>query len=151
MTTTPTVEAATETEQPCRYCVAVWTGTSTRIPGGLPPVLPSADDCASAHRDDPRVYALAEAFAKALQTRNPSDEQVGWFLEDADDVVDDFDPAPDRWRVRRLPASANDGEQGIDVRLRINDVTYVALEGGKDCRGSVVRLSEFRKLWRWVN
>jgi hypothetical protein len=37
-----------------------------------------------------------------------------------------------------------DGEDGIEVRLSISGVTYVALEGSKDCRGSVVKLSEFR-------
>lgn len=137
---------ATATTRPCRFCVANWTGMSRRIPAGpaAEPILPTAQDCADTHRDDPRVYALAEAFAKAMQGRGPTDEQIAWFLEDADDVVDTFDPAPDRWRVRKLPANRRDGEQGIEARLRINDVTYVALEGGKDCRGSVVRLSTFR-------
>ena len=93
------------------------------------------------HRDDPRVYGLAIAMARVGQGRNPTDEQVGWFLGDADDVVDDFDPPPERWRVRKLPDS---DEDGIDARLRINDVTYVCLEGGKDCRGGVLRLATYR-------
>lgn len=100
------------------------------------------------HRDDPRVYDLARAMAEVMQGRGPSDEQIAWFLGDADDVVDDFVPPPDRWRVRRLPASENDGCDGIEVRLRIHDVTYVALEGGKDSRGSVLRLSAFREQMR---
>lgn len=114
--------------------------------GGVP-LLPDVEDCQFAHRDDPRVYDLARAMAKVMQDRSPSDEQVSWFLGDADDVVDDFDPAPEVWQVRRLPSSANDPDDGIDIRLRINDVTYVGLEGGKDSRGNVVPLKTFRE-WR---
>lgn len=132
--------------RPCRFCVAGWAAATGRIPGATP-IVPTAGDCGETHRDDPRVYALARAMAKTMQDRHPSDVQVSYFLEDADEVVDDFVPAPDRWSVRRLPPSANDADDGIDVRLRINDVTYVALEGGKDSRGSVVKLAEFRK-WR---
>jgi hypothetical protein len=134
------------TARPCRYCIANWAGVCSRVPGQADrdPILPSAEDCAVEHRDDPRVYGLARAMAKVMQDRHPSDEQVAWFLADADEVVDDFDPPPEQWRVRRLPASANDADHGIEVRLRINDVTYVALEGGKDCRGSVVKLATFR-------
>jgi hypothetical protein len=139
------VTAIEQTTRPCRYCVAGWAAATRRIDGD--PILPTAADCEHAHRDETRVYNLAHAMARAMQARNPSDEQVSYFLEDADEVVDGFDPAPERWRVRRLPACVNDAEDGIDVRLRINDVTYVALEGGKDCRGSVVPLAEFRK-WR---
>lgn len=139
-------EPVTQPARPCRYCIANWTGMSNRVPGGsdLPPILPTPEDCETTHRDDPRVYALAEAMAKVMQNRKPSDEQIGWFLEDADDVVDDFEPAPEKWRVRKLPTSDNDYDQGIEVRLRINDITYVGLEGGKDSRGSVVKLSTFR-------
>ncbi len=43
-----------------------------------------------------------------------------------------------------MPGSQNDGPEGIDVRVRVNDVTYVMLEGGKDCKGSMVKLSTFR-------
>lgn len=143
---------STDTAQvarPCRYCVANWIGMSKRAPGdvSVEPILPTAEDCEFAHRDEPRVYDLARAFAKVMQDRRPSDEQIGWFLEDANEVVDDFDPTPDRWRVRKLPESAGDADDGIEVRLRINDVTYVALEGGKECRGSIVKLTEFRS-WR---
>jgi hypothetical protein len=138
--------AAAPAPRPCKYCIANWAGICSSAPGqdGRGPILPTAEDCAAEHRDDQRVYDLARAMAKVMQDRHPSDEQVAWFLADADDVVDDFDPPPDRWRVRRLPASANDEEQEIEVRIRINDVTYVALAGGKDCRGSVVKLSTFR-------
>jgi hypothetical protein len=81
------------------------------------------------HRDDQRVYALAIAMARVFQQRNPTDEQVAWFLDDADAVVDDFDPAPEKWRVRKLPETRYDE---FDCRLRINDVTYVIPAGGKE-------------------
>lgn len=125
--------------RPCRYCVANWAGATTIA--RMKPILPEPADCELTHRDDPRVYDLAMAMARVCQQRNPTDEQISWFLADADDVVDDFVPAPDRWKVRRLPETEEDG---IDMRLRINDVTYVCLEGGKSCRGSVVRLSTYR-------
>ncbi len=128
--------------RPCRYCVASWSGATSRH--GDSAIRPTVRDCVDTHRDDPRVYDLARALSEVLQDRRPSDEQVAWFLADADEVVDDFVPPPDRWRVRRLPESANDRFDGIEVRVRINDVTYVVLEGSKDCRGSVLRLSSFR-------
>lgn len=132
-------------ERPCRYCVANWAGMSKSDP----PLVPDPADCEMTHGEhdvnDQRVYALAAALASCCcRTPTPSDEQVGWFLGDADQVVDDFDPTPEVWKVRKLPESANDGFDEIVQRLRINDVTYVALEGGKDCNGSLVSLKEFR-------
>lgn len=128
--------------RPCKYCVANWAGQTGQF--GRARIVPTPQDCEMTHRDDARVYALALAMAKVMQHRDPTDEQISYFLADADEVVDDFDPAPERWRVRKLPMSDGDYDQGIDVRLRINDVTYVALEGGKGDRGSVVKLSTFR-------
>jgi hypothetical protein len=128
--------------RPCRYCIANWVGMSNRVPGRTtPPILPTATDCEWEHRDDARVYGLAHAIARAIHDAEPGEERTGWFLADADDVVDDFDPAPDSWRVRKLPAGKTDGERGIDIRLLINGVAYVALAGGKDCRGSVMKLA----------
>lgn len=142
--TSTDVDSATDV-RPCRFCIANWAGMTGKLGGE--PILPTAEDCRFDHRDDQRVYDLARAMASVMQRRNPSDEQIAWFLGDADDMVDDFNPTPERWRVRRLPASAGDPDDGIDIRLRINDVTYVGLEGGKDSRGSVVRLATFRS-WR---
>lgn len=130
--------------RPCKYCVANWAGMG-RADLGLEPVVPEPEDCEYAHRDDPRVYELARAIARPIcATRHPSDEQIGWYLSDANDVIDDFDPAPPRWYVRRLPELTNDGTDGIEIRLRINDVTYVGLEGGKGERGQLVKLATFR-------
>src|SRR5574342_101436 len=129
--------------RPCKYCVANTAGYLARA-GSTLTLETRAEDCEMSHRDEPRVYALARALAKVFQTRMPSDEQISWFLEDADEVVDDFDPPPEKWSVRRLRPLVNDADRQIEVRLRVNGVTYVCLEGGKDTRGSVVRLSEFR-------
>lgn len=137
--------AALAEARPCRFCIANWAGATGKLSGT--PLVPEAHDCEFTHRDDQRVYDLARAMASVQQQRNPTDEQVAWFLEDADDVVDDFDPAPEKWRIRRLPAQVRDSEDEIAVRWRINGVTYVALEGGKDSRGSVVTLKQFRS-WR---
>lgn len=128
--------------RPCLFCIANWAGATGKFTGE--PLLPTAEDCRFTHRDDPRIYDLARAMASVMQQRKPTDEQVSWFLEDADDVVDDFDPAPERWRVHRLRSAVGDEIDEIDIRLRINGVTYVGLAGGKDCRGSVVTLKEFR-------
>ncbi len=128
--------------RPCKYCVANWAGATGKHGG--PVLVPDPHDCEMSHRDDPRVYRLALAMAKVMQQRQPTDEQISWFLEDADEVVDGFDPEPEKWAVRRLTMSPGDYGNGIEIRLRINGVTYVGLEGGKDSRGSVVKLSEFR-------
>jgi hypothetical protein len=137
--------------RPCKFCIANVREHLARIGWPDSETTATAEDCEFAHRDDPRVYNLARAMAKVMQSRRPSDEQVAWFLEDANDVVDDFDPPPVEWSVHRLPRQANDGADEIEVRLRINGVTYVALEGGKDSRGSLVKLAEFRRQIREAN
>jgi hypothetical protein len=120
--------------RPCRYCAAAY-GTD-----GLFAAEELSQMCEWEHRDDQRVYDLATAMARVFQQRNPSDEQVAWFLDDADAVVDDFDPAPEKWRVRRLPETKYDE---FDARMRINDVTYVLQAGGKE-KTTPVRLSTLR-------
>jgi len=120
---------------PCRYCLAAY------------PVLFRDGDvtsCEWEHRDEQRVYDLATAMAAVFQQRPPTDEQVGWFLQDADAVVDDFDPPPAKWQIRRLPP----GKSGEFVmRFRVNDVTYVVQEGGKE-KANPVRLSTLRQWQR---
>lgn len=115
--------------RPCRYCVAAYKF--------------DAQDCGFTHTtDEPAFYDLATAMACLFQQRNPSDEQVGWFLEDAENVYRDFSPTPDRWRLRRLPDSGYE----FVVRFRINDVTYVIEDG----EGHIppVRLSTYRQWQR---
>jgi hypothetical protein len=125
---------ADDTARPCRYCLAAY------------PILfenGETDCCEFEHRDDPRVYALARKMARVF---NPptTDEHICWFLADADAVVDDFDPAPGKWRIRRLPDSKGDD---FDLRFRLNDVTYVDPAAGKEPTHPV-RLTTWREWQR---
>ena len=120
--------------RPCKFCLAAY------------PILFEDGDttaCEWEHRDDPRVYDLAAAMARVFQPRPNTDEQIGWFLQDADAVIDDFDPAPEKWRIRKLPDGKNDD---FIMRFRINDVTYVCRDG-KDYVPPV-RLSTLREWQR---
>jgi len=127
--------------RPCHFCIAAWKGY-----GGGYKILPNAGDCEATHRDDPRVYTLAAAMAAVFQHRPPTDEQTGWFLDDADAVIDDFDPVPAKWRVRKLPDS---GE--FEFRFRVNDVTYVVQAGGHKEKVLPVRLATLRSWQREAN
>ena len=122
--------------RPCKFCLAAY------------PILFEDGDvtaCEWEHRDDPRVYELAAAMARLFQKRQPTDEQVGWFLGDADAVVDDFDPVPEKWRLRKLP----DKHLEFAARFRINDVTYVIQDGWGHI--TPVRLSVLRAAQREAN
>ncbi len=129
----------TETaSRPCRFCLAAY------------PILFEDGDvtaCEWEHRDDPRVYELAAAMARIFQPRPNTDEQVAWFLQDADAVADDFDPPPEKWKLRKLP---DGGSDEFAVRFRINGVTYVIPEGGKE-KANPVRLSTLRTWQREAN
>lgn len=134
----PTVET-----RPCRYCVAGWAEPTAKVvPEGWMPPVPDPEDCEMTHRDDPRLYALATAMAAEMQQPEPTDAQVWYFLEDADEVVDDFRPVPDTWAVEKLP-DGKDSFGEVDAWLRINGVDYVALAGEK-CRGQLVKAEEWR-------
>lgn len=86
------------------------------------PTMADDDMMCAQHRHEPRVFALAEAMARVFQNPEPSDEQIAWFLDDADAVVDDFDPSPDAWVIE-------DGdypkESGLDHQFTLNGVAYV--------------------------
>ena len=120
--------------RPCRYCLAAY------------PILfedGETADCEWTHRDEQRIYALATAMARVFQPRPVTDEKIGWFLQDADAVVDDFDPVPEKWRIRKLPGTRYDD---FSARFRVNDVTYV-IQDGKDYVPPV-RLSWLREQQR---
>lgn len=117
--------------RPCRYCTAAYPSIADEICGD------------HIHRDEQRVYDLAIAMASVFQHRPPTDEQVGWFLDDASAVVDDFDPPPAKWRVRKLP----DDFSEFDCRFRINGVTYV-LQPGEFEKVHPVRLAALRQWQR---
>lgn len=125
--------------RPCRYCLAAY---PILFEGG------STTDCEWTHRDDPRVYGLAAKLASVFQQRSPTDEQIAWFLADADAVVDDFEPAPEKWRVRNLPLNRYDE---FDMKFRLNDVTYVIQSGGHKEVMHPVRLSVLRGWQREAN
>jgi hypothetical protein len=114
-------------ERPCRFCIA-YHGEYA-----------DAEMCEMAHRLDNDVCDLARALARVFQGNPaPPDEQIGWFLEDAEAIIDDFQPRPERWRVRKLP----DSDDEFVARFRINDVTYVIQNGEGYCPPE--RLSEYR-------
>lgn len=116
----------TETEfRPCRFCLAAY------------PTV-AYESCQFEHRDDQRVYDLAAALAAVFQPEPLTDEKTCWFLADADAIVDDFDPAPERWQVRQLP----DDPEFI-MCFEVNDETYIVQDG--EGHITPVRLSTFRQ------
>lgn len=121
--------------RPCRYCLAV--------------CLTIADEICDEfyHRDTQPLYDLATALAAVFQHRPPTDEQVGWFVDDAEAVIRDFDPLPEKWRIRRLPEARY---TEFDCRFRVNDVTYVVQAGDKS-KELPVRLSTYRQWMREAN
>ncbi len=115
--------------QPCRFCAA----------NGY-----DAELCKFAHeRPVDTVAPLATKLASIFQQRTPTDEQVGYFMQDAAAIISDFDPLPDVWRVRKLPCGVDDE---FVMRFRVNDVTYVV----EDAEGynEPVRLATFRQWQR---
>lgn len=90
------------------------------------PTLSAEDCCEQMHRHEPRVFDLAKAMAHIFQPSEPSDEKIGWFLDDADADVDDFTPTPESWSVEGLPG--DDERPDIARRLRINGIEYVIQE-----------------------
>ncbi len=99
------------TPEPCRFIAAAYPG----------------EDCFD-HRHEDRVFDLSRALAAAThENADPTDEQVGWFLADADAMVDDFDPAPGAWVVTAAEPS---DESGIDFTLTINGRAYVVQDNG---------------------
>ena len=103
--------ATTEIEQ-CRFMAAAY------------PTLNAEDTCEVAdHRHDEPTFALARAFAVAIQGRpDPTDEQIAWNLEDAAAVIDDFNPTPSEWIVTEFELT---DEAGLEFTTTINGNPYV--------------------------
>lgn len=93
----------------CRYMQAAY------------PTLDAEDTC-SEHRHDEPTFALARAMAAAFQQPAPTDEQIGWCLDNAAAVVDDFNPPPWAWSVT---APELTDEPGLEFTLWINSHEYV--------------------------
>lgn len=83
-----------------------------------------ADDTCHSHRHEDRIVELARAMAVEFQRPDPSDEQIAWFLDDADAVIDDFDPAPESWEITDNEVMPKE-PSGVVNRFRINGVEYV--------------------------
>lgn len=96
------------TEQ-CRYMAAAY------------PILDAEDTC-SDHRHDEPTFSLARAMASVWQQPDPTDEQIGWMLDDAAAVVDDFDPTPDAWEVTEAVVTTT---VGLAFTCTVNGVPYV--------------------------
>ena len=132
--TTPseTGDAAETVRRPCRFCLAAYPAVAH-------------ETCQFEHRDDPRIYALAAAlaamFQSGFQSGSVTDEKIGWFLADADAIVDDFDPAPERWEVGQLPCDPE-----FVMRFTVNGETYIVQDG--EGHVTPVRLSTFRQRQR---
>lgn len=98
----------------CRYMQAAY------------PDLDADDTCFDRHRHEDRIYDLARAIAAAVHECEPTDEQVAWFLNDADAVVDDFTSTPETWEV--VNHGYPEREPGLDSAMRINGIEYVVQE-----------------------
>lgn len=122
-------------DQKCRYMDAAY------------PSLDAEDTCTE-HRHDAPTFALARAMAVAFQeTSEPSDEQIGWCLDDAGAVVGDFDPAPLSWTVTETRLTS---EAGLDFTFDINGVEYVVQEN--DSGGHVEVHPVSREQWNaWLD
>jgi hypothetical protein len=111
--------ATAEALEQCRFLAAAY------------PILDAGDTCTEHPHDEP-TFALARAFAVMFQdTLEPSDEQVGWFMDDAGAVVTDFDPAPSEWAIEQQPTPARRSDaylSGIDQWFKVNGVEYVLQE-----------------------
>jgi hypothetical protein len=120
------------TGRPCRYCLAAYPTVAD-------------DTCMWEHRDEPRIYELATAMARIFQQPEPTDEQVCWFLSDADVVIDDFKPAPEEWKLHKLPDDFSEFSE-FTARFQINGITYVVPDG--EGHMLAIRLSTLRKQQR---
>ncbi len=86
----------------------------------------SADHVCSEHSHTTDVFALATALAAVFQQDPPSDEQIAWFLNDAQAVVEDYlahEGSPFMWRVQRDTDSPK--PPGVIDMLKVNNVQYV--------------------------
>lgn len=84
-------------------------------------------------RHTPQTVELARAFAVCCQQPDPTDEQIGYFIDDADAVIDDVGPSP--WIIERLDTSG--GEQcrpdcaRYDSAFLVNGRHVLAIDAGE--------------------
>ncbi|WVX88135.1 hypothetical protein SEA_LITNINMCQUEEN_79 [Gordonia phage LitninMcQueen] len=85
-----------------------------------------ADDVCSEHDHTKDVFDLATALATVFQGDPPTDEQIAWFLNDAQAVVTDYlahEGSPFMWQVR--PDNDALKPPGVIHMLKVNNVQYV--------------------------
>jgi hypothetical protein len=109
-----------------RYCLAAWGPASQ-------------DDECWQHKHTPRTESLARALAIQVYGENPSDAQVGRWMDDAAAMVDDH-PDVMGWQITewQIPANLDDvharGDEfeevprSLTVRFLLNGVEYVVPE-----------------------
>lgn len=98
----------------CRYMAAAY------------PSLTGDESC-SEHEHNAPTFALARALTEAIQEAEPTDEQIGWALDDAAAIIGDFDPAPLTWTVTKPQISR---ETGIDFTFEVNGIDYIVQPSG---------------------
>lgn len=109
-----------------RYCLAAWG-------------LPSRDDECWQHKHTPRIESLARALATQVNGDDPTDAEIGGWMDDAAAMVDDNPGAID-WRITEFRVGANlddvhaRGEEfeevprSLTARFRLNGIEYVVPE-----------------------
>lgn len=88
------------------------------------PVLNGDDTCRGFHRHDEATFALAHQLAERFQdTPQPTDTQVGWFLNDAQAIINALvDRDADTWHVSTstLPVP-----RGCDHAITVNGIEFL--------------------------
>jgi hypothetical protein len=116
--------------RPCRYCVAAYDFTT--------------EECGWAHaHNTPELHALAVALTRMFGSDNQQDDEtVGWFMEDAQAIYEDFKRIPKTWAVERLECD----DQHFVAKFNVNRAVYIIEDGEGHC--TPVRLSEWRRWQR---
>lgn len=112
----------------CAYMVAAY------------PDLTASDTCDGFHDHTEPIFALARALAVVFQNEDPTDEQIAWFLNDAQAVASKSgDDTSGSWEVghSELP-----NPRGCDFALTVNGVEFVLPAGEWD-----PTVPELRSAW----
>lgn len=109
-----------------RYCLAAWGEIS------------GADECWH-HKHTPRTESLARALAVQVNGDDPTDAQIGQWMDDAASMLDDH-PDTNEWRITEWTVGANlddvhargdkfeEVPRNLTARFRLNGIEYVVPE-----------------------
>lgn len=100
----------------CRYMEAAYPGLV-------------AEDTCGLHRHDAPTFALARELAGVIQGVEPTEEQIGWVLDDAAGFVDDFEEGQTEWNIEAWRPVR---EPGLIFRMTVNGQEYVVPESEWD-------------------